>query len=134
MHGEGFTACHGFVPDRRPHSVNRSFFLTKVTRALEQRPLPRGFRQVSVLSFCEIFRALGRALKTTNPAALAPFAAGFPGAGLDGAVITANWLDLRHRASLTHGWPRIASRVVGRACANVRTSLPSDASGRPITA
>jgi hypothetical protein len=75
---------------------------------LELRLLSRGFREISVLSLCKLYMALGRPLKTSNPTALASSAAGFPGAGLDGAVSTANWLDLRHRVFLTHGWPRIA--------------------------
>jgi hypothetical protein len=57
---------------------------------------------------CKLYLAFGRALKTTNPAALASIAAGITGAGLDGAVFIANWLDLRHGVSLTHGWPRSA--------------------------
>ncbi|MFM0224607.1 hypothetical protein [Paraburkholderia dipogonis] len=103
-----FAVCHGFDPDRRPHSANRAILLRKVSRAPELRLLRRGFGQVSVLSLCKLNLAFGRALKTTNPAALAPFTAGNTGAGLDDAVFIANWLDLRHRVSLTHGWPRRA--------------------------
>jgi hypothetical protein len=82
--------------------------LRQVNRASELRPLPRGFEEVSVISLEGLCLVFGRALKTTNRAAHAPFAAGITGAGLDGAVFIANWLDLRQRVSLTHGWPRSA--------------------------
>jgi hypothetical protein len=51
-----------------------------------------------------IFGSWARAEKNQS-SALASFAAGVTGAGLDGAVVIADWLDLRHRVSLTHGWP-----------------------------
>ncbi|MDR8400625.1 MULTISPECIES: hypothetical protein [Paraburkholderia] len=86
-------------------------FLRKVRQAPELRLLRCGFRQGSVLSLCKLYLAFGRALKTINPTALAPFTAGTTGAGLDGAVFIANWLDLRH------GYP---SPTVGRAARNKR--------------
>jgi hypothetical protein len=63
---------------------------------------------------CKLQLAFGRALKRTNPAALASFAVGIPGAGLAGADFIANWLDLRHRVSLPHGWPRNAYLIESR--------------------
>jgi len=111
-------------------------WLRQVNQAPELRLFPRGFEEASVLSLQGLCLAFGRALKTTNPAALAPFAAGTTGAGLDGAVFIANWLDLRHRVFLTHG---LAARRVIRAwnsmlaalCASCRTSsLPVHPGGR----
>jgi hypothetical protein len=81
--------------------------LRQVNQALELRPLSRGFEEVSVLSL-EGICLVWACAENNQPAAQAPFTAGITGAGLDGAVFIANWLDLRHRVSLTHGWPRNA--------------------------
>jgi hypothetical protein len=90
-------------------------------------------RKFSVLSLCKLHLAFGRALKTTNPAALAPFAAGTTGAGLDDA-------DSSQTGSTSGiGYP---SPTVGRAARNFwltaprkrRTSLLPGASRRSITA
>jgi hypothetical protein len=80
--------------------------LREVNATVRSHRFCHRFRQVRVLSSCKLDLALGRVLKTTNPAALASFAAGTTGAGLDGAVFDPDWLDLRQRVSLTHGWPR----------------------------
>ncbi|WP_217997661.1 hypothetical protein [Paraburkholderia ginsengisoli] len=74
--------------------------------------------------------AFGRALKRTNPAALASFAAGITGTGLDGA-------DSSHTGSTSGtGYPsptvgRTARKLVAALAQNARTSLlPGDLGSR----
>ncbi len=45
---------------------------------------------------------------TENNHSCRPQSAGYAGAGHDTAALRRSWLDLRHRVSLTHGWPRRA--------------------------
>jgi hypothetical protein len=119
------------VSDFRPRESQT--FLREVNGKARSRRFCHGFRGRRVLSLCKLDLALGRALKTTNPAALASFAAGATGAGLDGAVVDPDWLDLRQRVFLTHGWPRRPIHASG-ANTTARTSLLPDASGRLVNA
>jgi hypothetical protein len=107
--------------------------LREVNATARSHRFCHGFRQARVLSLCKLDLALGRALKKTNPAARASFAAGTIRAGRDGVVSDPDWLDLRQRVFLTHGWPR---RLIHASGANTtaRTSLLPDGSGRPVNA
>ncbi|SIT37102.1 hypothetical protein BN2475_100123 [Paraburkholderia ribeironis] len=96
------------LPPIARHTARSRALLREVKRAADLRLSERRIGEISVLSSCKLYLAFGRTLKTTNPAALASFAAGTTGAGLGGAVFIADWLNLRHRTSLTHGWPRCA--------------------------